>query len=48
MVATNNTIPSLWKKEMVHDTGNHKTPLLPNHHLIKNNQLHNVEKLNAK
>ena len=33
---------------MVHDNGNCKNLLLLNNHLIKNNQLHHVEKLNAK
>ena len=36
------------KKEMVRDNGNCKNLLLPNHHLIKNNPLHDAEKLNAK
>ena len=33
---------------MVRDNGNCKNLLLPNHHLIKNNPLHDAEKLNAK
>ena len=33
---------------MVHDNGNCKNALLLNHHLFKNNQLHDVEKFNAK
>ena len=41
-------IPNLWKKEIVYDNGNCKNLLLLNHHLIKNNQLHDVEKLKAK
>ena len=41
-------MPNLWKNEMVHDNGNCKKLLLINHHLIKNNQLHDVEKRNAK
>ena len=36
------TIPNPWKKEMVHDNGNCKNLLLLNHHLIKNNRLHDV------
>ena len=32
---------------MVHDNGNCKNLLLLNHHLIKNNLLHDVEKLNV-
>ena len=36
------------KKKMVHDNENYKSSLLLNHHLIKNNQLHDVKKLNAK
>ena len=42
------TIPNYWEKEMVHDNGNCKNILHLNHHLIKNNQLHDFEKLNAK
>ena len=41
-------IRNLWEKEIVDDNGNCKNLLLPNHHLIKINQLHDVEKLNAK
>ena len=35
-------------KKMVHDNRNCKNVLLLNHHLMKNNHLYDVEKLNAK
>ena len=35
-------------KKMVHDNRNCKNLLLLNHHLMKNNHLYDVEKLNAK
>ena len=41
-------IRNLWEKEIVDNNGNCKNLLLLNHHLIKFNQLHDVEKLNAK
>ena len=41
-------IRNLWEKEIVDNNGNCKNLLLLNHHLIKINQLHDVEKLNAK
>ena len=41
------TIKNLWEKKMLYNNGNCKSLLLLNHHLIKNNQLHDVEKLNA-
>ena len=41
-------IPNLWKKEMVHDNENCKNLLFLNHHLIKTNEIHDAEKLNAK
>ena len=37
---------NLWGKEIVDDNGNCKSLLPLNHHLIKINQLHDVEKLN--
>ena len=38
----------LAKKEMVHDNGNCKNLLHINPHLIENNQLVGIEKINAK
>ena len=41
-------IPRSWKKELSQDEGRCRNLLLLNHHLIKNNQLYLVEKLNSR
>ena len=41
-------IPRSWKKELSQDDGRCRNLLLLNHHLIKNNQLYLVEKLNSR
>lgn len=44
----NRAIPRSWKNELSHDEGRCRNLLLLNHHLIKNNQLYLVEKLNSR
>ena len=41
-------IPKSWKRELNQDKGYCRNLLLLNHHLLKNNQLHAVEKLTSK
>ena len=38
-------IPNPWKKDTIHDNGNCKNLLLLNYYLIKNDKLHDVEKV---
>ena len=42
------TLPRSWKKVIEDDKGNYRNIVILNHHLLRNNHIYSLEKINAK